>query len=225
LTTHPQQDDLPIFVYGPEKDLIPGLAALIRSINALQHASTTQFYVWSTGEQSLLQSHIINTALSSSTNVDDIRLCVGTLAQGASLLQTTFQPLVLSGALLAFLGKGKRTIAEYKACLERMDLPTEGTVEVLRKRIDNETQRLQVESTTPGTEDRQKEFGQLQRIVILKKEIKHQLALPLPGYWDLPEYTTDCPSDEQIFMARVSVTHRRKKRGLQLRYMWALSIR
>lgn len=209
LTTHPQQPDLPSFVYGPEKDLIPRLAALIRSINALQHTSTTQFYVWSSGEQSLLQSHLINSALSSSTDTDDIRVCIGALAQGASLLQTTFQPLVLSGALLAFLGKGNRTKAEYKACLERMELPTEGTIEVLRKRIDNETRRLRDhESTIPGKEDRRKEFGQLQRVVVLKREIERQLALPVAGYWDLPEcallllsYETDCPSDEQIFMA------------------------
>ena len=208
MTTHPQQPDLPSFVYGPEEDLIARLAALIRSINTLQHTSTTQFYVWSSGEQSLLQSHIINSALSSSTNIDDIRICIGTLAQGASLLQTAFQPLVLSGALLAFLGKRNRTKAEYKACLERMELPTEGTTEVLRKRIDNETRRLRDESTNPGTEDRRKEFGQLQRVVILKREIERQLALPVAGYWDLPECAstllpcgTDCPSDEQIFMA------------------------
>jgi hypothetical protein len=209
LTTHPQQPDIPSFVYGSEKDLIPRLAALIRSINALQRTSTTQFYVWSSGEQSLLQSHIINSALSSSTNTDDIRVCIGALAQGASLLQTTFQPLVLSGALLAFLGKRNRTKAEYKACLERMELPTEGTVEVLRKRIDNETRRLRDhESTIPGKEDRQKEFGQLQRVVVLKREIERQLALPVAGYWDLPDcallllsYEIDCPSDEQIFMA------------------------
>ena len=207
LTTHPQQPNLPSYIYGPEEDFIPRLAALIRSINALQRKSTTQFYVWSSAEQNLLQSHIINSALSSSTNIDDIRVCIGTLAQGASLLQTTFQPLVLSGALLAFLGKGKRTKAEYKACLERMGFPTEGTAEVLRKRIDNETQRLRDESTT-GTEDRQKEFGQLQRVVVLKREVERQLALPFPGYWDIPECTStlvssasDCPSDERIFMA------------------------
>ena len=164
--------------------------------------------MWSISEQSLLQSHIINSALSSSANIDDIRICIGTLAQGASLLQTTFQPLVLSGALLAFLGKGNRTKAEYKACLERMELPTEGTVEVLRKRIDNETRKFRDEPITSGTEDRQKEFGQLQRVVILKREIERQLALPIAGYWDLPECAsillssvTDCPSDEQIFMA------------------------
>lgn len=208
MTIHPQQHDLPSSAYGPEKDLIPKLATLIRSIDALQHRSTTQFYVWSTVEQSLLQSHIVNSALSSSANIDDVRVCIGTLAQGASLLQTTFQPLVLSGALLAFLGKGKRTKAEYKACLERMELPTEGTMEVLRKRIDNEIRRLQNQPTPGGTEDRQKELGQLQRVVILKREIERQLALPIAGYWDLPEcasillsYATDCPDDEQIFMA------------------------
>lgn len=168
--------------------------------------------MWSTGEQNLLQSHIINSALSSATNIDDIRICIGTLAQGASLLQTAFQPLVLSGALLAFLGKGRRTKAEYKACLERMGLSTEGTVEVLRKRINNETQRLRHESTIPGIEDQQKEFGQLQRVVVLKREIERQLALPVPGYWDLTECTsillssaTNCPSDEQIFTAYKNV--------------------
>jgi hypothetical protein len=140
--------------------------------------------------------------------MDDIRICIGTLAQGVSLLQTTLQPPVLSGALLAFLGKGNRTKAEYKACLQRMELPTEGTGQVLRKRIDKEIRRLQDGPTIPGTEDRQREFGQLQRVVVLKREIERQLALPVAGYWDLPEcastllsFGTDCPSDEEIFMA------------------------
>lgn len=191
-------------------DIIGNLASLLRSINSVQTSTpTSQFYVWSPAEQLLLQAHIINAALTSSASNDDIRLCIGALAQGASLLQTTFQPLLLSGALLGFLSKGKRIKAEHKACLERLGLSTEGTVDVLRKRIDTEIRRIQQESTGPGQEDRRrKELGQLPRVVVLKREIDRQLALPIPGYWDLPECISillpsqeACPSDEDIFAA------------------------
>ncbi|KDR75650.1 hypothetical protein GALMADRAFT_248246 [Galerina marginata CBS 339.88] len=203
----------PIPILCSSKDIITKLAFLIRSIEAIQNgrssACTSQFYVWSSNEQFSLQSTIINAALTSSVSSNDIRLCIGALSQGASLLQTAFQPVLLSGALLSFLGKGKRTKAECKVCLERMGLPSDGTLEVLRKRIEGEIRRLQDESSTPvGHEARRKELGQLPRIVVLKKEMERQLALPIPGYWDLPECVTmllpsenPCPTDEQIFAA------------------------
>ncbi|KAF9560961.1 hypothetical protein CPC08DRAFT_735698 [Agrocybe pediades] len=187
-------------------DIVSNLANLIRLLEA--EKTTTQFYVWSSTEQTLLQTHIIHAALTSSASNDDVRVCIGALAQGASLLQTTFQPILLSGALLTFLGKGKRTKAEYKVCLQRMGLPTDGTVEVLRKRIESEIKRLQEQSGTAAHHERRKELGQLPRVVVLKKEIERQLALPIPGYWDLPECAATlnktrnlCPTDEQVFTA------------------------
>ncbi|KAF8161323.1 hypothetical protein B0H34DRAFT_652731 [Crassisporium funariophilum] len=212
LTIYSHKATLPPVIHCPGTEFILKLAGLIRSITVLQlgdpRGCKTQFYVWSFGEQALIQSHIVNAALTSSAHDHDIRLCVGALAQGASLLQTTFQPLLLSGALLSFLAKGKRNKAEYKACLERLGLSTEGTVEVLRRRIDEAIRKLQDDPATSTQEERRKEFGQLPRIVVLKKEVERQLALPLPGYWDLPQCADIllssamvCPSDEHIFTA------------------------
>ncbi|KAJ3499450.1 hypothetical protein NLJ89_g10100 [Agrocybe chaxingu] len=193
--------NLPVTIACGGADFISQLAQLIRSLETLQNSKsfcryTTQFYVWSSGEQALLQGHIISAALTTSDNESDIRLCIGALAQGASLLQTTFQPLLLSGALIGFLSKGRRLKAELKACLDRMDLSTEGTVDALRKRIDNEIRKLQEEAgaTNLNSDERRKEFGQLPRVVVLKKEVERQLALPIPGYWDLPD-------DEEVFAA------------------------
>lgn len=229
ITTHCETSDivLPPLILCLASDIIAELAELLRLIDAIQKNGgipcTSQFYVWSSSEQLLLQTHIINAALTSTANDEDVRLCIGALAQGASLLQTTFQPILLSGALLSFLGKGRRLKADYKACLERMGLSTEGTVETLRKRIDSEIRRLQ-DSTPPGYEERRKELGQLSRVVVLKKEIERQLALPIPGYWDLPECvsillpgTEACPADEQIFATYKNLQDTDKLDGLLLR--------
>ncbi|KIM40310.1 hypothetical protein M413DRAFT_73796 [Hebeloma cylindrosporum] len=221
--------NLPASIICPAKDFIAKLARLIRSLEELEGKGsqkyTSQFYVWSTSEQALLQSHIINAALTSSAADVDIRLCIGALAQGASLLQTTFQPLLLSGALLSFLGKGRRTKAEYKTCLERMGLPTDGTVEVLRKRIDSEVRNIQDNTSRPGQEEQRREFGQLPRVVPLKREIERQLALPIPGYWDLSECVASllqdaedvCPTEEQIFTAYKSLDNTESVDDLLLR--------
>ena len=216
VTTHSQNRSFQIpSIYCSAADIVSNLANLLHVLEAQSksYGTTTQFYVWSSGEQTLLQTHVINAALTSSASNEDVRICIGALAQGATLLQTAFQPLLLSGALLTFLGKSKRTKAEYKVCLERMGLPTDGTVEVLRKRIDCEIKRLQEHSSTVGYHhERRKELGQLPRVVVLKKEIERQLSLPIPGYWDLPECVAilakkfrsqdqACPTDEQIFAA------------------------
>jgi hypothetical protein len=211
ITTHSDLV-LPSSVCCLASQFIPKLASLIRTIIA--HGRTCQFYVWTSAEQLQLQTHITYAALAPADNHDDdIRLCIGALAQGVSLLQTTFQPLLLSGALLSFLGKGKQTKAEYKARLARMGLPTDGTVEVLRKRIDAEVRRIQDDAAAmPAHEQRRKEIGQLSKVVALKKEIERQLALPIPGYWDLPECVSillpsegACPTDEEIFAAYKNV--------------------
>lgn len=203
---------------GPE--LIPAIAQLIRSI-VRTHADvspkpTTQFYVFSPNEQSILQAHLIHAALTSNSTDLDIRLCIGALAHGASLLQTIYQPLLISG--LDFLTKGYRRKAELQGCLDRLDLSTDGTVDQLRTRIQAEIKRLQAEAGR-GTKDGQSrpELGKLPRVVTLKKEIERLLALPVPGYWDLPECASallpaeaaesQCPSDEEIFRAYKHAGH------------------
>lgn len=200
-------------VYGPGDELITSLAHLIRTVLCTQSnipGLSTQFYVWSSTEQVTLQNYLVNCALTANADDSDIRLCIGALAQGASLLQTTFQPTLLSGALLSFLAKGKRTKVEHHACLKRMGLPTTGTAEELRKRVDAAIRTLQQEAELPnGIREKYKEFGQLPRVVVLKREVERLLALPVAGYWDLPECTMallpdldlHCPSDEDIFTA------------------------
>ncbi|KAJ6631559.1 hypothetical protein B0H10DRAFT_2159817 [Mycena sp. CBHHK59/15] len=202
-------------VHGSEPDLIPILTSILRRILALnaavQPTPRTQFYVFSAVEQATLQAHLIDQALTStSISSQDLRLCIGALAQGASLLQTTYQPLLLSGALLDFMAKGQRSKAELQTCLERMELPTSGSPDQLRQRIQGEICRLQAEGgRSAGDDDRRTELGQLPRVVVLKKELESLIALPIPGYWDLSECAftllpassldRKCPSDEDIF--------------------------
>lgn len=206
---------LPRVSFGTGKELVSALANLVRAILSLSEDPkygtnpTTQFYVWSSNEQNVLQSSVIHAALSSDTNADDARLCIGALAQGAALLQTAYQPLLLSGALLGFLSKGKRLKKEYQACLARMDLPTSGTLEECRKRVEAAIVRLNDEKDDSSRIGRkQRELGQIPRVVVLKREVERLFALPVAGYWDLEEchqvmlsdkVAEDCPSEEEVF--------------------------
>ncbi|PPQ97003.1 hypothetical protein CVT26_006447 [Gymnopilus dilepis] len=190
-------------------DFVSKLADLIRSIESFNRGTQTyscQFYTWSNREHASLQSTIIQAALSSHSSKSEVRLCIGALSQGASLLQTTFQPHLLSGALLNFLANGRWSMTECRVYLERMGLPTDGTIQVLRKRIHTELERLRGPSGASGAEGHPKQLGQLASVVILKKEIERQLAFPVPGYWDLQECVLllldaklSCPPDEEIF--------------------------
>jgi hypothetical protein len=153
----------------------------------------------------------------------NIRLCIGALSEGASLLSTSFQPLILSGTLLDFLGKkGQRSKAELKICLQRLNLPTEGSAEQLRVRIQIELQRLKEEGGRMPLDDHSTELGQLSRIVIVKRDVERLLALPMPGYWDLPECAStllpvnhSCPSDEDIFFLHKNGTAKQFETALK----------
>ncbi|PPQ63036.1 hypothetical protein CVT24_005982 [Panaeolus cyanescens] len=203
---------LPKMVHCNGTELITKLSALLRMIENFQSLNackyTVQFYVWSAQEHATFEAHIIHSALSSNTAPQDIRLCIAALTQGAALLQTSFQPVLLSGPLLKFLSKASQKKEDYQACLKRLGLPIDGTIPVLRKRIDDEIDRFQKESNELAqNEDRT--FGQVPRVVSLKREVERQLALPIPGAWDLlechsvlqPESPAACPSDETIFAA------------------------
>jgi hypothetical protein len=211
VTSFSQHRDVPVPppIYSSNEGFIPKLAGLIRTI-VDSSAYTLQFYVWSPIEHGLLQAHIIHAALTSAADEADIRLCIGALTQGASLLQTTFQPLLLSGALLSFLERDHKSKADYQRCLARLGISAEGTVDVLQKRLEDELRMLQGACASTGIDEaRRKELGQLPRVVILKKEIGRQIALPVPGYWDLPDCATQLlpasriavPDDEQILIA------------------------
>ncbi|KAF7362302.1 AAA-12 domain-containing protein [Mycena venus] len=184
--------------HGPESMFIPTLTSMLQKILSLNDTvrpvPLTQFYVFSAGEQAALQAHLIDSALTS-TSGDDIRLCIGALAQGASLLQTTFQPLLLSGALLSFMAKGRK--AELQIYLDRMGLQvsTSGTVDQLRARIQQEIQRLQNDGQS-GDDDRRTELGQLPSSC--RSWDLAECALTL-----LPRASPDrkCPDNEDIFDA------------------------
>lgn len=203
-------------VWGEGGDLVPALASLIRTILDLQSRydpiPRTQFYVFSSTEHAILQRHLIDTALTVGS-VDiamqaAVRLCIGALSEGASLLSTVFQPLVLSGALLDFLGKkGARKKAELQTCLQRLGLSSDGTVEQLRLRITEEVERLKRGGGRRSPGSSRMELGQLPRVVVAAREVERLLALPIAGYWELPEcaslllsQNSRCPSDDDIFL-------------------------
>ncbi|KAJ8076718.1 hypothetical protein PM082_001141 [Marasmius tenuissimus] len=207
--THLRSIQLPQHVQGGKADLVPSLAQIIRTLTSLDDVlPSAQFYVFSSAENAALQAHLVQTALNSTESNDDVRVCIGALAQGASSLQTTFQPPVLEYGLLGFLANKQRRRNELVACLERMNLPTHGNMEDLRQRITSELERFR-NMGDQETDDRRKEFAQLPRVVSLKSEIERSLALPIPGFWELqdcarmlaPSADVACPTDEQLFAA------------------------
>lgn len=171
-----------------------------------------QVYVFSIAERAALQRTLIELALTSDPLDDElqekIRLCIGALCEGISLLSTSFQPLVLSGALVEFMGKkGGVSNAELQLCLRRLGCPFRfGTDNELRQRIKDELDRLKA-CTGRG------EVGLLPRVVVLKSEIDHILALPVAGYWNLSQCHAvllpksagkSCPTEDEIYSAFVS---------------------
>jgi len=187
-------------ITGTGEELITALANLIRLILKLQAGSekcdlpTTQFYVWSVNDQNVLQANLIHAALSSDAIVDDARLCIGALAQGAALLQTAYQSILLSGVLLGFLSKKRQLKKEYQACLLRMNLPTHGTAEDCRRRVEAAIIKLKGEKDNFfRTAQKRRELGQVPRTVVLKREIERTFALPVVGHWDLQDCTVIMP--------------------------------
>lgn len=184
---------------GASFNLVATLAGVIRSILELEPRATgshftTQFYMFSQTEVSLLQRHLIDIALSSSGEPDfndDLHLCIGAVCEGASLLATEFTPSILSGAFLDFLHrKGVRTERELIICAERLGLDSSGTTDELLARIKDEIRRVQeaggrVPHGTSASASQQ--VGQLPLVVSLKRELERMLALPIPGHWDLPD--------------------------------------
>lgn len=189
----------------------------------------TQVYVFTAAERTALQRTLIELALTSDPadygKQDMVRICIGALCEGVSLLSTSFQPLVLSGALLEFIGKkGGVSNSDLQLCIRRLGLPTNpGTDEELRVRIRNELGRLKactgkVNAPSHGDDGEtlnRVEIGALPRVVILKNEIDQILALPVAGYWNLPQCHAVlgckdggqdglCPTEDAIYSAYVS---------------------
>ncbi|KAI5119162.1 hypothetical protein M0805_008645 [Coniferiporia weirii] len=222
---------------GTPEDFISSLSSIVQYILDLNEVTSvpprTQCYVFSHAERAALQRILIDASLTVDPVDDDaqdaIRMCIGALCEGAALLATAFQPLVLSGALLEFLGKkGSRTTAELQACLRRLGLSTKNAPDdVLRQRIQQELDRLRnhvkggsstVPDDTPSSDDNytsgHPEVGQLPRVVVLKRAVEELLALPIAGYWDLPDCHAvltagssalpSCPSDDAIYACFVA---------------------
>ena len=195
----PLELPVPRKFYGEGRSLVARLAFLIRAIMTINPRSRvspgglrTQFYVWSASEESALQAHLVDSALASASKAEDIRTCIGALAQGASLLQTKVQPTVLkSGALLGFPSRS-RTRPELVGCLERMGLPTGGCVSELCERISDHVRGAN-ECERNG--NKCPELGDVPRVLVLKREVEKLIALPIPGYWDLPDCASTLLSD------------------------------
>ncbi|KAH8115406.1 hypothetical protein DFH11DRAFT_1759716 [Phellopilus nigrolimitatus] len=241
---------------GTSADFTDAIASIIQYVLDLNEVRTvpprTQCYVYSQAERAALQRALIDASLIVDPLDDDrqdaLRMCVGALCEGAALLATSFQPLVLSGALLDFLKKtGGRTTAELQTCLRRLGLPyKKGSNEELRQRIQDELDRLKAlgksmksSDTDDSAESNESgpsgpsgpsgrpEVGQLPRVVVLKRAIEQLLALPTPGYWDLPgchsilmtgsANSSSCPSDDDLYVAFVANRQAELKSMMQMR--------
>lgn len=204
---------------GTADDFITALSSVVQYILDLNEVRSapplTQFYVFSAAERVALQRVLIDASLTGVYNDEELgaypaQLCVGALCEGAALLATSLQPLVLSGALLGFLSKKNgRKKEELRMCLSRLGLPGKDlSQEEMRRKIVQELERLRKQGK--GTNrDNVPEIGQLPRVVVLKSELERLLALPVPGFWDLSvchalltsgsSAETICPTDEDIF--------------------------
>lgn len=176
---------------GSAKEFVPKVSGLLRKLLKEARDKRIQVYTYSTAERSAIISHLIKVALSDQSSADmneDIRLCLGALCEGTSLLMTTFQPVIMSGVLLSFLSK-KNALSKnaLQNCCERLGLTAEGTIEELRKRIEAEQRRLAEIGGRAGDDITRREVGQLNKVVVLKQEVERLLSLPIPGFVDLPQ--------------------------------------
>jgi len=213
-------------IVGSAQEFIPLLSDLLRRIQMECPAGRTQIYTYSPSERGAIISHLINVAVSDTSSSGDIRLCLGTLCDGASLLLTDYQPLILSGVLLSLLSKkNSLKLQHLRACCQRLNLDDTGTVEMLRGRIEAEQKRLAGAADFANSVPRRREVGQLRKIVVLKQEIHRLVALPIPGYTDLPQIAQvllfganiRCASDDELFAAWSSHDEAKLKVGLEAR--------
>jgi hypothetical protein len=178
---------------------------------------TTQIYVLSGAERAALQQYLINSALSASKTesesraedsgfIESLKTCIGAICEGSNLLATMFQPLVLSGALLGFLHK-KNNLTREQLRLILLRLGVEflmtASKEAMRALLEEEIGRLRSQSSeTKGVFN----LGKLSRVIALREEISKLVALPTPGYWDLPDAVSSllsrrrrCPSENEVY--------------------------
>ncbi|KIM22774.1 hypothetical protein M408DRAFT_279472 [Serendipita vermifera MAFF 305830] len=196
-------------IEGAADEFIPKMANMLRSRLEKSPKARTQVYTYSNPERAAINMHLIKAALFSDTEEerDDVRLCLGALCEGTSLLLTAFQPQILSGVLLTFLSKKNNlTKGSLQLCCERLGLQRDGTIEDLRKRIEGEQKRLAELGGRAGDELHRREVGQLGKVVVLKREIERIISLPIPGFVDLPQTAqallagrVKCEPDDVLF--------------------------
>ncbi|KAJ8463776.1 hypothetical protein ONZ45_g17464 [Pleurotus djamor] len=202
-------------VTGLPPHLVSALASIIRDILQIKPTPTTQFYVFSSAEHSALQSHLVDSALNLTDSDEDLRLCIGALASGASLLRTTYQPIILSGALLPFsFGPGNHSSLEI--CAERLGIKSDASTNLssaIRAKLRDVFLEFEIRNSMAEDESRRTLLGQLPRVVSIKSEVNRLLALPVPGYWDFEECANtlvtedlgrECPKDDDILASLTS---------------------
>ena len=171
-------------------------------------------------------SHLINAAISDTHSPEDIHLCLGALCEGASILRTDYQPFILSGVLLSFLSKRNTLkLRHLRTCCQRLHLDDTGTAEVLRARIEAEQKRFAGAAESAESALRRREIGHLGKVVVLKQEIQRLIALPFPGYTDLPQTAESllrgasirCASDDELFASWSTHNKAKLKIGLEAR--------
>ena len=215
---------------GSAKDFVSKVSELLRKVTSAAPDLRLQIYTYSPAERTSIMNHLIKEALSDQSDDmnDDIRVCLGALCEGISLLRTTYQPAILSGVLLSFLSK-KNALSKkgMQTCCRRLGLKHDGTLEELRKRLEVEQERLAEMGGRAGANIKRREVGQLEKIVVLKREVERLLSLPIPGFIDLPQTAQmllgkdkgNCLADDVLFGAWVnrSSTTIRWKQGLEER--------
>ncbi|KAF7315521.1 AAA-12 domain-containing protein [Mycena indigotica] len=195
-------------VSGLESAFIENLASLLKEILAVEPAPLTQIYVFSSSEEDVIRAYLIKAALTaSSVSENNLRLCLGAIVEGAALLETNFQPSIISQvANILRFNQNQFPRPMLESLAKRMNLPGTGTMMEIRSQIQA---KLKTQTPASDIDDRRTEMGQLPCVVVLKKEIEGLLALPVPGYWDLsdcaqallPPESDDrvCPTEQDIF--------------------------
>jgi len=189
--------------------LLRNLAAVISAIHTARPDARVQFYTFSRTEQAALNHFLVDHALSTefsadASMVDDLRACISVLCDGASTVATAFQPIILQEALADWLGKASsfKKKNELQEILRRVHLSSDGKVADLRARLDQFLEELKVAAGS-----RQGSGGglvnSLPRVVVLQEELERLIAIPSPGFWELPQAAEKlinwgAPSQEEI---------------------------
>lgn len=171
-------------------DIVVSLARLINALIMTVPTARTQLYCFSTNEVSALHQIIVHKALSSSDS-EDVRVCIGALLDIPLALLTTIQPELLENALFRQWTKASRRQLEEH--LRDLGLDTTGSVEDLQNRLTN---ALTSENPT---------LRRLPKLIALHQAISNLVALPGPGYTTLDHCAKyllgpcSVPSDDELY--------------------------